>query len=267
MSVSDYFLVLFEFRNRFQEKIVHRNLCRDWGKPAADSLPDPIFCHSWIWLYCLLFQFIMFFHRQYTAALECQQPGRQLQQPTFPVPLGQYQEYEYVQMKRFLACSHSTGSFPNCSDTCRDQGEGSACDTKGEKRPDYFSFFHITHAVSSLIHQQLQIFLLQFVLLAQYNEAIFSFSVLTFLILSLSTLVILLYSSFVACFCFRFKHLHCLCFSSSKSTLSGKLVLFWNLLFSHIKGCLDPSVSSLWRSHPALLGTLPLHGCFTEDFA
>lgn len=153
-------------------------------------------------------------------------PAAQLQQPTFPVPLGQYQEYEYVQMKRFLACSHSTGSFPNCSDICRDQGEGSACDTKGEKRPDYFSFFHITHAVSSLIHQQLQIFLLQFVLLAQYNEAIFSFSVLTFLILSLSTLVILLYSSFVACFCFRFKHLHCLCFSSSKSTLSGKLVLF-----------------------------------------
>lgn len=226
MSVSDYFRVLFEFRNGFQEKIVHRNLCRDWGKPAADSLPDPIFCHSWTWLYCLLFQFIMFFHRQYTAALECQQPGRQLQQPTFPVPLGQYQEYEYVQMKRFLACSHSTGSFPDCSDTCRDQEEGSACDTKGEKRPDYFSFFHITHAVLSLIHQQLQIFLLRFVLLAQYNEAIFSFRVLTFLILSLSTLVILLYSSFVACFRFRFKHLHCLYFSSSKSTLSGKLVLF-----------------------------------------
>lgn len=211
----------------------------------------------------------MIFHRQYTAALESQQPGRQIQRPTFPAPLSQSQEREYVQMKRFLACSHSTGSFPNSSDTCRDQGEGSACDKKGEQGHEYFGFFRITHSVFSLIPQQPQISPLQFVLLARYNEAFSSFRLLTFLILSLSTLVILLYSFFVACFCLCFKHFHCLYFSSSRSALSGTLVLFWNFLFSHIKGCLvhDPSVSSLWRSHPALLGTLLLHGCFTEDFA
>lgn len=63
---------------------------------------------------------------------------------------------------------------------------------KGGKGPEYFSFFHITQTVLSLIHQQPQISPLQFVLLAQYNDVIFSFRVLTFLILSLSTLVILL---------------------------------------------------------------------------
>lgn len=85
-----------------------------------------------------------------------------------------------------------------------------------------------------LIHHQPHIFHLQFILNAQFNEIVFSFTwVLIFLILALSAPAILFYSSFLACVCFYFEHIHYLYFSSSRSSLSAKLALCWNFISSH----------------------------------